>query len=417
MFETAQPFLLALAIGLLVGIERERAHADEPEHDPFGSRTFTLLALMGALAGYLEDIAIAVVVALFAGAIVLAGYFRMRLGPQGSGIGVTTEVAAMATFILGYMTHTAPLLAAMLGVIMIVLLALKSRIHQFAKAGIAEKEVSAALIFLVIAFVILPLLPDEAVDPWGLVNPARLWFVLVLIAGISFGGYILVRTFGPQWGLPMAGFAAGLVSSTAATLSLSQKSKEMERIEGPAAAGIVLANTASVLAQVVIVAALSDLLLRDVAPVLGSVVLVGFISSAVAIYFARKNGEPHSSFDMGNPLALKSTVSLALLVAVVFVVLAVASRLFGQAGTLITSALGGSVDVHAVTFSASNLALAGKVAVRDATLAILLAFLANMVVKLSMIAWAATRKLFWVVAGPLLAMMGAGVLAYLFWPA
>jgi uncharacterized membrane protein (DUF4010 family) len=416
LFEIAQPFLLALAIGLLVGIERERAHADLPTHDPLGSRTFTLLALLGAVAGYLEEVAIAMVIVLFAGAIVLAGYFRSRVGPEGTGIGVTTEVAAMATFVLGYMTHTAPVLAAMLGVIMIVLLALKSRIHEFAKAGIAEKEVSAALIFLVIALVVLPLLPDEAVDPWGLINPARFWLVLVLIAGISFGGYILVRTFGPGWGLPLAGFAAGLVSSTAATLSLAQRSRETKGVEAPAAAGIVLANTASVLAQLVIVAALSEVLLRDVAPVLGSVTLVGFVSSAIAVWIAHQDGESHLSFKIENPLALKATVSLALLVAVVMVVMTAASRVFGQAGTLVTSALGGSVDVHAVTFTVSNLSLAGKVPVHEATLAILVAFLANMVVKISLTAWAGSRRLLLVVAGPLLAMMAAGILAYLYWP-
>ena len=100
-------------------------------------------------------------------------------------------------------------------------------------------------VLLVIAFVVLPLLPDHPIDPWGLVHPARLWLVIVLIAGVGFGGYVAVRAFGPRWGLPLAGLAGGFVSSTAATLSLSQRVRDDRGIAGPASVGIVLANVAS----------------------------------------------------------------------------------------------------------------------------------------------------------------------------
>src|SRR5262245_29546334 len=103
MFETARPFLLAIAIGLLIGPERERAHADREVHDPLGSRTFTLLAMLGAVAAYLESPAMGIVLAAFAGAIIVAGYFRTPLGKDAIGVGATTEVAAMVTFTLGYL--------------------------------------------------------------------------------------------------------------------------------------------------------------------------------------------------------------------------------------------------------------------------------------------------------------------------
>ena len=122
------------------------------------------------------------VTAGFAAAIVLAGYFRSRLGPEGSGVGVTTEVAAMVTFVLGTQTHERALLAAMLAVLMTVVLALKARIHQFAKAGVSEAEVSAVLILAVLALVVLPLLPENAIDPWGVIQPRSLWLVLVMLS-------------------------------------------------------------------------------------------------------------------------------------------------------------------------------------------------------------------------------------------
>lgn len=414
-FELARPFLLALGLGLLVGIERERAGTDSPVQDPMGSRTFTLLALLGAVAAYVENQVITAVIAVFAGAIILVGYIRTRLGPQGSGVGTTTEVAAMATFAIGYLVRFNPLLAVMLTVLMIVILALKPRIHAFAKAGISSKEMTAAITFLVIAFVVLPLLPDRFVDPWGLVNPARLWMVLVMISGISFGGYIAVRVFGPQWGLPLAGFSAGLVSSTAATLSLSQKCREAKELTGPAAAGIVLANTASAIAQILVVAVISTELLSAVIPVVGAAVAVGLVGSAFALFLAQ-SVTGTETFTVGNPLALRATAMFSLMLAAVLIVVSAASRIFGSAGTLIASAIGGTTDVHAVTLAVANLDVSGDITSRGAVLAIVVAFLANMVVKLSMAAWAGGRRLILVVWPPLILMMAASVAAYLFWP-
>jgi len=412
MFETARPFLLALAIGLLIGIERERAKGDSPTEDPLGSRTFTLLALLGAMAAYVENAAIAVVLAAFAGAVILVGYVRTRLGPGGSGVGVTTEVAAMATFALGYLTRFNPLLAGMLAVITLALLALKPRIHKFAKAGITQKEVGAALTFLVIAVVVLPLLPNRTVDPWGLVNPARLWLVLVLIAGVTFGGYIAMRALGPRWGLPLAGFSAGLVSSTAATLSLAQKCRESTGLTWSATVGIVLANTASGAAQLMVVAAIYPGLVTDVLPVIGLPVLLGVAGSSLALYF-RDRSPGEEDVAVGNPLSLRSTLAFASLLALVLVLVSAASRVYGSAGVLVSSAIGGTTDVHAVTLAVANLASAGDVTARGAVFAILVAFLTNMVVKMGLAVWAGGARLAPRVWPPLALMMIAAVLGYL----
>jgi len=415
VFETARPFLLALAIGLLIGIERERAQSDTPSHDPLGSRTFTLLALLGAVAAHLEETSVAVVMAVFAGAIILAGYFRTRLGDEGSGVGVTTEVAAMATFILGYLARHEAALSIMLAVITLVVLALKPRIHEFAKAGLSRKEVSAGLTFLVIAFVVLPLLPDRYVDPWNLFNPFRLWLLFVLIAGISFGGYIAVRILGARRGLAVAGFSAGLVSSTAATLTLARRNREAEGLAGPAAAGIVLANVASAAAQILVVAVIYPEMVQAALPVVGGPVLVGALGTAGALWLVGQRGDA-TPFALENPLTLRPSAYLAAVLAVMLVVTSAAMEWFGKGGLLVTAAIGGATNAHAVTLAVSTLAAGGTLPVRDAVLAILVGFVANMTVKLILAGWVGGRWLFLVVAPPLIGMIVTGILAYLFAP-
>ncbi len=408
MFETARPFLLALAIGLLIGIERERAKADAPEDSPLGSRTFALIAILGALVAHLAGQTVAVVIAIAAVGMVLLGYTRTRVGEHGSGVGTTTEFAAIVTFVLGFLARDDTGLAIMLAVVTLAMLALKPRIHEFARAGITQQELSASLTLLVIAFVVLPLLPDHPIDPWGLVHPARLWLVIVLIAGVGFGGYVAVRAFGPRWGLPLAGLAGGFVSSTAATLSLSQRARDDRGIAGPAAVGIVLANVASASAQVGIVAIIAPTLLGPVLPVLGLPILVGLSASAIA-WLATSRESDSGSFELGNPLAFRATVTFGGMLAVILVVVTIASRLFGAAGVLVTAALGGTTDVHAVTLAVSNLFEVGELEASRAAFAVLLAFTANMAVKLGLAGWAGGRAVVLRVWPALIGMVLAGL--------
>lgn len=411
VFETARPFLLALAIGLLMGIERERAQHDAPKHAPLGSRTFTLLALLGAVAAHLDDRVLAAMLAIFAGGIILAGYFRTRLGEDGSGIGVTTEVAAMVAFVLGYLAHREAELSVMLAVITIVVLALKPRIHEFARAGLTREEVTAAITFLVIAFVVLPLLPDRPVDRFGLLNPARLWLFLVVMTGISFGGYLAVRWLGPGIGLALAGLSAGLVSSTAATVVLSRKYRESGGPAAPAAAAIVLANVASAAAQVVIVAVTFPDMVPFILPVILAEVVVGALATAGALWllgYKPRAGE----FRLENPLSLRSSVLMAGVVGGVLILASAASRVYGTGGLYVTALLGGVASAHAVTLSAATLAKNGSVAQGDAVLAIVLGFSANLALKLPLAGWFGGRRLVLAVGPPLLAMTAAGLIAF-----
>jgi len=414
MFEIAKPFLLSLALGLLVGIERERAFSGENRHIPFGARTFALIALLGTLAAHLGNAAVGVVLAAFIVLIAIAAYLRPPVSGRYDS-GTTTEVAAVITFGLGWLAHGEPRLAAMLGVIVVAVLWLKPRIHAFAHEGLNDQEVKSALTFLVIALVVLPLLPNRTVDPWGIANPSRLWFLFVLIAGVGFGGYIAVRALGPTRGLATAGFFAGLVSSTAATLSLSQRAKAHPEYAPAFATGIVLANVASAIAQTLIVAVAAPALLRDAAVVLGAPVVAGFLGTLAAVRFLarRVRAAPDPAFHLANPLELKPAFSLAAAFAVVLVATAVAGREFGASGVIVTAAIAGTNDAHAATLAASTLSAAGSVAPGDALLAILVAFVVNMIVKVTIVGVAGGQGLLARTAPPLAAMTAAAIAAFL----
>lgn len=412
MFETARPFLLSLALGLVIGIERERAHAGDREHEPLGSRTFTLLALLGTMAAHLENPGVAVVLAAFVAAINVASYLRPPIAgvPQR---GLTTEVAAMATFGIGYLAHTQLLLAAMLGVLMVLILALKPSIHEFAHEGLSPQETRAALTFLVIAFVVLPLLPNRTVDPWSLVNPFKLWLLFVTIAGLGFAGYIAVRAMGPSRGLAASGFFGGMVSSTAATLSLSRTGKDDPELAGPVTTGIVLANVASASAQIVVIAITNPDMVRPALAVIGAPIAAGVVGTVAALVFLKANeGASSSAMTLGNPLAMKPAATVAGAFAAFLILAKLLERAFGGAGVLAMSAVGGSADVHGVTLAVSTLALAGDITVHEALLGILLAFMCNMVVKIAIVGWVGGRSLLLRCAPPLIAMMFAAALGF-----
>lgn len=413
MFEIARPFLLSLALGLMVGIERERAFSGENRHVPFGARTCALIALLGTLGAHLSGSGVAVVFAAFVAALVVAAYLRPAADGQHDS-GTTTEVAAVLTFGLGFLAHGEPKLAAMLGVIVVAVLWLRPKIHAFAHDGLSDREVAAALTFLVIALVVLPLLPDRTVDPWGIANPSRLWLLFVLIAGVGFAGYIAVRALGPARGLATAGLFAGFVSSTAATLSLSQRAKSHPGFAGPLATGIVLANVASAIAQVLVVAVVDPTLVRAAALMLGAPILVGAVGTLLAVRFlARRDAAtPDAAFTLANPLELGPAFAMAAAFAGVLAVAAVAERLFGASGLIVTAAIAGTTDVHAATLAAATLSAAGSIVPRDALVAILVAFLVNMAVKLSILAIVGGRRLLAATAPPLLAMAAAAILVW-----
>src|SRR5690242_9172011 len=226
---TVRDFGTALLIGALVGTEREKRRSAEPDDAGIGGlRTFVLLALLGAIAGRmataLQVPAILVAVLIVVGAAVLAGYV-LATRVQPAALGITTESAALTVCLLGAMTTLGQReLAVALSIVTAAVLAYKQPLH-----GLVEKidwdDIFAALRLLIATFIVLPLLPDRPVDPWGALNPYSLWLLVLLISGLSLVGYVGSRWLGAGRGTVLTGLTGGLVSSTAVTLSFARQSR------------------------------------------------------------------------------------------------------------------------------------------------------------------------------------------------
>lgn len=212
-----QPYLVALAIGLMLGFERERSHNGTVAA---GSRSFALLALMGAAAASFGPWVVIAGLACV-GALVALAYVRTSREDPGT----TSEIAALVAYLLGALAYARPAVAVALAVVVVVLLLSKNRIHRFARDIVTEVELEDAVKFFVVAFVVLPLLPDRPLGPYGVLNPAKVWLLVVLLTGIGWVGYIAVRALGPQRGLLITGLAGGFVSASATTASMARLSK------------------------------------------------------------------------------------------------------------------------------------------------------------------------------------------------
>jgi len=243
-----QPFLVALAIGLLLGLEREHSHTRKV---PAGSRSFALLSLVGAVAASVDKWAV-VAGLVGVGAILALAYFRTSEEDPGT----TTEIAALVAYLLGALAYTRPAVAVALAVVVAGLLVSKTRIHRFAREIVSEVELEDAIKFLVVAFVVLPLLPDRGMGPYGVLNPSKVWFLVVLLTGIGWVGYIGVRALGPERGLLVTGLAGGFISASATTASMGRLSRTAASWRAPLA-GALLASLAT-FAQLIIVIGLVD---------------------------------------------------------------------------------------------------------------------------------------------------------------
>jgi len=214
MFSIGEPaFRLAsaVAIGLLIGAERERRKGEGPQRSAAGIRTFALASLLGGVSVVLGGNLLLGLGAGVIAAFCIAAYLRTHEQDPG----LTSEAALVLTVLLGGLAQRQTATASALAVVVTVLLAARSRLHHLVNKVMSEDEVTDALIFAAATLVVLPLMPDRYLGPFGAVNPRTVWKIVILMMSISAGGYIAVRLLGPRFGLPIAGLASGFVSSTA----------------------------------------------------------------------------------------------------------------------------------------------------------------------------------------------------------
>ena len=376
-------FAAALLIGALIGLEREFVQQRSGEKEFGGIRTFALMSLLGAVAAFLTDqYGPLIFLAVYLGLILLLWASLLASSMRGVEEGITTEVTALLVPLFGaMMIWNQPAVAAALGVITALILALKPRLHGAARR-MSDEDLRATLEFSIITAVVLPLLPNEGFGPFGVLNPFQIWLLVVFISGIGFLGYVLMKYLGPERGIGITGLLGGLVSSTATTLSFAGRSKTNAGLSTVLAQGILLASCVMFPRVLIEVAVVNPALVRQVVVPLATMLIAGVI----AVYILRRRGRAeekadHGGVELSNPLRLKTAITFGLVFAVVLVAVEAANEYFGSAGVYIASILAGITDVDSITLSVSNLSLKGLLDPRVAAIAIILATIMNTIAK------------------------------------
>jgi uncharacterized membrane protein (DUF4010 family) len=408
---------LALGIGLLVGVERGWQERNlETQQRVAGIRTFALIGLLGGVWGVLFPIVGAIPMAAmalaFAGALTA---FEWRESERNDTLSATDLIAGLVTFSLGALAVLGDkAAAAAAGVTVVGLLVLRHQLHNFLRR-LSWAELRSALLLLAMTFIALPILPDRPIDPWGTLNPYKLWLITVAIAALSFVGYVAVRLVGARRGLLLAGAAGGLVSSTAVTLTYARLAETDPEIAYEAGVAIVASWIVSLIRMTVLAMVLAPVLLLPLLPGVGAAVLV----LAVTVFLldrAARNAPAEPQLELSNPLEFGLALRFGALLGLVMVLSKLFSDKIGEISLLPLAAVSGFADVDPITLSVSQ--MVGKDAtLRIATLAILVAAATNGITKLSLAASLAPAKVGRIMGGAGAAAILAGGAVFLLVPA
>ncbi|MFZ0427762.1 MAG: MgtC/SapB family protein [Acidobacteriota bacterium] len=407
--ESFKIFGEALAIGLLIGSERYR-DLEEGRHRTAGVRTYPIIALLGATAALIDVTAVTVASFLAVAVLMTVGYIR---DPRG-GFGLTTEMAALFTFWLGYLLRDYQFLAISSCIVVVILLTSKKVMHEFVRHQVSEREFFDTLKFLAVVFIVLPLLPNRDLGPLGFFNPTQVWMLIILVSAISYAGYILVRVLGNQRGLMISSVLGAVVSTTAVTLSLAERAREVSGLSRLCAVAGVLANSIQFPRILFLIWLVDHELGAALAVPLGAMLLVGIAGSFLAAWLTAEGRDsvPVAPV-LENPFSLKPVLKFGLLFVGVFFISKVSATWFGDQGILVVSAVAGLGGVSAIGLSLADLVHGGSVSIPVASLAVLLALTTNAAVKWILAFLNGTRELALWLAGGFIAMLGSGALLIL----
>jgi uncharacterized membrane protein (DUF4010 family) len=372
----------AMLIGILIGLQREHAYGAREQSGLFaGARTYALMALFGASGALLADILATfwVFIAAFSllGIMVVVAYFVTA--SERDEIGLTSEVAALLTILIGAICYFHSIeFAAALGVATTVLLAVKWELKKLIKI-ITQEDIFATLQFAVITAIVLPILPNKSFGPppINVLNPYKVWEMVVFISGINFLGYILIKIVGPRRGLGISGILGGLASSTATTMSFSQRSKTQDDLEKPFAVAIITGWVIMFIRITVEVAVVNRQLLPLVWPAMAAMGGAGLVY-ALYLYFSESTIDDEEDLQIVNPFELAPAIKFGLLYALVLLLTKAAELYIGEKGIYLTSFLAGLADVDAITLSISDLTrIGGSVSLVTGRAGIVLAAISN----------------------------------------
>ncbi|MGB2942217.1 MAG: DUF4010 domain-containing protein [Candidatus Macondimonas sp.] len=373
---------LALAVGLLIGLERGWQSRTLAEGERIaGLRTFGLLGLLGGVASLLSEafgggILVAMILAVAA---VLGGAYLLRFEST-EAASATTTIAALLTLGFGALAGVGELeLAAAGAVTTSLVLNLKPTLH----AGLQRleaNELQATLNLLLISVVLLPVLPDRGYGPWEVFNPYRLWWMVVLIAGISFGGYFAVKLLGPGRGIPLTGLLGGLSSSTAVTLNLARLARSHPDWSPTLASGILVACGTMFPRILLVSGLLYPPLLMQLAPPLAAMALVTYAGAGVFWWLQRRAADQSADLPLSNPFQLGMALRFGALLAGILLAAEWIRSLWGEQGLYVLAMISGLTDVDAITLSLARMGREG-LALNTVVWGVLLAAMTNNLVK------------------------------------
>ena len=369
--------LSALAIGLLIGAERERRKGEGSLRSAAGIRTFAVVSLIGAVTVVVGNECLLAVAMLAITALCTAAYLR---SPQDDP-GLTTEVTLILTVLLGGLSVRYPGIAAGMAVAVAALLALRERIHNLVSRALTASELKDALLFAVVIFVILPLVPNRFVGPFHAINLHTIWVIVILMMTVSAAGYVAIRLIGPRFGLPVAGFAAGFVSSTATIAAMGSRTLQEPALKRMAVAGAVLSTVATIAELAIVLAAINRATLSALAiPLVAS----GTMALLYGLVFTMKTlrCEISPTPQKGRAFSLSTALAFAATIAFMLLLSAVLNAWMGQRGVILAAAGGGFADTHAPAVSVASLVSAGTLTATDSAFPILAALTTNTFAKM-----------------------------------
>jgi uncharacterized membrane protein (DUF4010 family) len=402
---------VALGLGLLVGVQRERAE------DPLaGIRTFPLITILGGLLAELSvrlDATWIFAVGLLSLAAVLATGYAITGRTGRYKPGLTTEIAALYMYIVGaFVAMGAVTIGVVMGGLCALLLHLKEPMEGFA-TRLTQADVKSVMQFAAIALVVLPVLPNRTYGPYDVLNPFEIWLMVVLIVGISLAGYVLYKLLGARAGTLLGGVLGGLISSTAATASYASRAKHHRSLAPQVAVLIMVASTVAYLRILVEVAVAAPSVLYSVAPPLLIISLANALICGVALIFVR--GDAGELAKQDNPSELRVALVFGALYGLIIFAIAAARETYGDSGLYVIATISGLTDVDAITLSTANLVEAGRLDVGSGWRAIVLASLSNLAFKGMLGSALGGRALMRYLAPLFFTSIAAGIAVLLFW--
>jgi len=390
--EFIQHSFIALLLGFIIGVQREMRNHYDNSKDFGGGRTFAIISLIGYLSAFVNGFAsFFVVVAFLATAFILIAVNVLNSINEKQR-GTTTEFAALTAFLIGALLNfVEPKFVIFCAVVLLLVLNLKDKIQELEKY-IAKDDLNAAVLFLTMTFVVLPVLPDKAIDDFGLFVPYNIWLMVVLIAGISFAGYIAVRVFGSGKGIVLTGLLGGLISSTAVTLSLSRKAAANPELSQKVAVGIMLASTIMLARALFVIFLLNQALLHHL---IVAFVIAFCASIAVAVYFyykSKKDSFEDTPIEYKNPFDLKEALILGLFFGLIIALVKLSKEYIGDSGVYAVSFISGISDVDAIILSLSGVA-GNTIGISVAGIGVAIAVITNNISKFLICYFIGTKEL------------------------